>query len=138
MTRTEKNQILNILHYYRGLLGVDKRNTKRLIVALKQVETFEIKPVDADPIFWAVQKHTGITKKEILSQDRLRGVADARLITFAHMKETGAHDTKIAESLNRNRSTIIAYRSIHSDLMQSNKAYKALHDKVSDELHAND
>lgn len=39
MTRTEKTQILNILHYYRGLIGVDRKKTSHLIKQMETVET---------------------------------------------------------------------------------------------------
>jgi chromosomal replication initiation ATPase DnaA len=88
-----------------------------------------------EPIYAAVQKHTGITADRIRSSEKIEETTHARYIFIALLKEKGIENTaRIGREISKHHSSVANALQSHADLLETNAAYRKMYLSTLNEI----
>lgn len=88
-----------------------------------------------EPLYAAVQKHTGITADRICSKEKTEEVVHARYFFIALLHKQGIKNTtRIAREIGKHHSSVADALQSHSDLLETNAAYHKMYLRILNEI----
>ena len=119
LTTNQKDRVIEILKFHQTLIGVDREECERLIMALSGKNLIKDNDLAMDEVLQKTVLATGVSLSDMMSQSRVRNVVMARsfaifkIVEDVYMKSTNLTYNKIGELFGIDHSTVIqAHRRI--------------------------
>jgi hypothetical protein len=138
MTVEQKADIIDILTYYRNLIGVDRFKLDNTIKAFKKLAdgVNELSTME-DRMFSAIEAETQISRRQICRPSRSREVVMTKQFACGILKEHGYTSTSSAKVFNMHYSSVLY--NIGQDVINNihDKKYIELRARIRDTFYEN-